>query len=70
MKIKTYKVEFIIKNFLSDATYSISPAVASQDAKVFYDWIEDACEFDVAGWDYPAALLQPEYNITVQEKSK
>jgi ABC-type glutathione transport system ATPase component len=61
----TYRAVFTVDTVLSDGTYSVSPAIASEDAKIFYDWIEDACEFDVAGWEFPAALVQPEHSISI-----
>jgi ABC-type polysaccharide/polyol phosphate transport system ATPase subunit len=64
---ETFRTVFAIDTVLSDGTYSVSPAIASEDAKIFYDWIEDACEFDVAGWDFPAALVQPEHTIAVNK---
>ena len=57
---------FRIENILSDGSYSVSPAVASEDAKISYDWIEEAWLFDVAGWNFPAALVQPKHTITVE----
>jgi ABC-type polysaccharide/polyol phosphate transport system ATPase subunit len=59
------KVVFDMENVLSDGTYSISPAVADDDGKVFYDWVEDACTFDIGGWEFPAALIQVDHNINV-----
>lgn len=64
---EAYRAVFSIKNILSDGAYTISPAVASQDARVFYDWVEDAYRFDVAGWDFPAALVQPEHTIKLHK---
>lgn len=64
------KVLFSLENIFSDGTYSISPAVASEDAKVFYDWVEEAYMFDVAGWDFPAALIQPDHTIKVETITK
>lgn len=60
------RVIFSIETILSDGTYAISPAVASEDAKIFYDWIEDACLFDVAGWDFPAAIVQPDIKLSTE----
>lgn len=64
------QVVFSIENILNDGTYSIAPAVASEDAKVFYDWQEDACLFEVAGWEFPAALVQPQHSITSRTINK
>lgn len=61
-----YKAVFSVKNVLNDGTYTVSPAIASEDAKVFFDWAEDACQFDVAGWDFPAGLVQPEHSISIK----
>ncbi len=64
---QTVTVEFEMDNILSDGTYTVSPAVANESATIFYDWIEEMTKFDVSGWDFPAALLQPAHELTIKK---
>lgn len=62
-EIKQVKCQ--IENIFSNGAYSISPAIASNDTKVFYDWIEDALKIKVAGRIVPDGLVQPRHKFIV-----
>jgi ABC-type multidrug transport system ATPase subunit len=41
------EIDFILENVFSNGTYSISPAVADSDAKIYFDWKNDMKTFVV-----------------------
>lgn len=63
-QIKEIKCE--MDNIFSNGAYLISPAIASNDTKVFYDWIEDGLKIKVAGRIVPDGLVQPRHKFIVK----
>ena len=53
-----------IPNYFANDVYSVSPAIASTDTDVFYDWWEDACQFQVGGQEMGDGLIHPNPNFT------
>ncbi len=61
----TFTVDFTIKNIFSNGTYLVSPAVASEDTKIIFDWLDDFLEIQVMGWETSGGLVQPKNKIKV-----
>jgi hypothetical protein len=58
-----------IENIFGNGKYTVSPAIANEDATIFYDWREGMLEFYVAGWDDSYASIHPPHSIVI-ERSK
>jgi ABC-type polysaccharide/polyol phosphate transport system ATPase subunit len=59
------RVTFDIDGVFNNGSYLISPAVASRDASIFYDWLEGAARLTVAGNEASLGPVQPGHTITV-----
>lgn len=69
-KGQTKTISCRVENIFSNGAYSVSPAIASNDAKVFYDWIEDALKVKVMGRIVPDGLVQPKHKFKVNQDKK
>ncbi len=57
-------------NVFANGSYLISPAVASRDARVFYDWIEEALTLQFLGRIVPDGLVQPNHSFDIEQGGK
>jgi ABC-2 type transport system ATP-binding protein len=64
MAYATYEIE----NIFGNGRYSISPAIANENATVFLDWQEGVLEFFVSGWDDTFANLHPKHLIEIKKR--
>jgi ABC-type polysaccharide/polyol phosphate transport system ATPase subunit len=65
-KGEQFTVECTFDNVFSDGSYFISPAIADQTAKIFYDWVEDVCEFQVKDTGTNDGIIQPRHGFKVK----
>lgn len=65
-KGQRFTVECTFDNVFSDGLYYISPAIADQTARIFYDWAEDVCEFQVRGTRTNDGVIQPRHGFRVK----
>jgi ABC-2 type transport system ATP-binding protein len=61
------EIDCTIDNVLSDGMYSVSPAIADQTARIFYDWVDDACQFQVRGTGMSDGVLQPRHEFKIKD---
>lgn len=54
------------ENQLNDGVYYICPSVADYYLETPYDWIEEACYFEVSGWALPYGVAQLEHSLEVK----
>lgn len=60
------EVSFCIENNLSDGNYYVVPTITNEKTDEEYDTIHDGHLFSISGWEYPAFVLQPRYEINVE----
>ncbi|MCL6606427.1 MAG: ABC transporter ATP-binding protein [Paenibacillus sp.] len=61
------EVRFSIKNYLTGGQYFVSPAIADENAKIFFDWREDLGSFMIVNKDFNSGgFVDFEHNITIE----
>ncbi|MEX0881315.1 MAG: ABC transporter ATP-binding protein [Candidatus Saccharimonadales bacterium] len=61
-------VRYEIQNIFGNGKYSISPAVANEDATAFFDWREGLTSFTVSGWDDTYSSIHPPHTISIKKE--
>ena len=64
-KLGKTQVSFEVENYFSNGTYSVSPAIAGKDAKIFFDWKNDHKSFIVINEYVSSGVADFKHNITI-----
>ena len=60
------EIIFEVENYFSNGTYSVSPAVADKDAKIFFDWKSDYRVFVVVNEYESNGIVDFKHNIVIK----
>jgi len=59
-------VAFVTKNIFGNGKYALSPAVASSDANVIFDWRDEMAYVEVSGQKNAYAIINPDHSIILE----
>jgi ABC-2 type transport system ATP-binding protein len=60
---------YTFSNVLGNGNYKVSPAVASQDTTVMYDWQDEMASFSIVGWQDNYQPVYLDHNIEVSDRN-
>ncbi|MDI6778017.1 MAG: ABC transporter ATP-binding protein [Patescibacteria group bacterium] len=69
MEVGSAEVEFAIENHFAEGVFYVSPAIASEGAKVFYDWKDNMKSLKIVNGEYiSGGLVDFKHSINIRRK--
>ena len=63
---KTIKAVFRIDNVYTNSTYTISCAITDKDRSTIFARVEEAYNFNIAGWSMDHSAVHPEHSFEIK----